>query len=104
MLTEIRQNSIWKALEDFNLGIGSDSRNPNTKPLLIKKGTLLVWECDADNGNVWFNVELDGIKYRGKKESGHVLNLVKRDLIEFVKNQKGFLVYDINYINHYLNQ
>lgn len=104
MLTEIRENSIWKSLQDFNLGVGSDSRNPNSKPLFIKKGTFLVWECDAPNGNVWFNVEIDNVKYRGKTESGCILNLVKRGLIDFVRNQKGALIYGPNYINQFINQ
>jgi hypothetical protein len=103
MITEIRINSIWEALEDFNLGIGSHSQNPNSKSLLIKRGTILVWDEDSPSGNVWFNVEIDGVKHRGKKESGCILNLVSRDLIQLVDNGRGFVIYPQEYVKRYLN-
>jgi hypothetical protein len=103
MNKEIRTNSKWEALEDFKIYVGSDTRNHNYTSVLIKKGTFLFWEDDALNGNVWFNVEIEGIKYRGKKESGCILNLVKRDLIKLIDNGQSFVIYSQNYVNKYLN-
>lgn len=103
MQTEIRTNSIWEALEDFTIGIGSHSQNPNSTSLLVKKGTLLKWDEDSPNGNVWFYVEIGGVQYRGKKESGCILNLINRDLIRLVDNGRGFVVYGQEYVKRYLS-
>ena len=103
MITEIRMNSKWEALRDFSIGIGSHAWNPNTTSLLIKKGTILKWDDDAPNGNVWFYVEIDGVKHRGKKESGCILNLVSRDLIQLVDNGRGFIIYPQEYVKRYLS-
>ena len=103
MITEIRMNSKWEALEDFSIGIGSHSQNPNSTNLLIKRGTILVWDEDSPSGNVWFYVEIDGVKHRGKKESGCILNLVSRDLIQLVDNGRGFVIYPQEYVKRYLS-
>lgn len=103
MNTEIRMHSLWEALQDFTIGIGSNSLNPNSTSLLIKKGTLLKWDEDSPNGNVWFYVEVGGVQYRGKKESGCILNLVKRDLIQLIDNGNSSVVYGQEYIKRYLD-
>lgn len=102
MIKEIRTNSKWEALQDFTIGIGSHTRNPNTTSLHIPKGDVLTWEDDSLDGNVWFNVEIEGKKYRGKKESGCILNLVKRDLIQLIDNGNDFVIYSENYVKRYL--
>lgn len=104
MIKEIRTNSKWEALQDFTIGIGSHTRNPNTTSLHISKGDVLIWEDDSLDGNVWFNVELEGygMKHRGKIQSGCILNLVKRDLIQLVDNGNGFVIYSENYVKRYL--
>jgi hypothetical protein len=103
MNTEIRMNSKWEALRDFSIGIGSHSQNPNSTNLIIKRGSILVWDDDAPNGNVWFYVEIDGVKHRGKIESGSILNLINRDLIQLVDNGRGFVIYTEAYVKRYLN-
>jgi hypothetical protein len=103
MLTEIRKNSKWEALKDFNIGIGSHSQNPNTTRLLIKKGTFLVWDEDSLNGNVWFYVVVDGIKHRGKIECGCILNAVKDNRIQLIDNGQGFAIYGPSSIKRYLH-
>ena len=103
MTTEIRTNSIWEALEDFKIYVGSDSRNPNSTSVLVKKGTLLKWDEDSPSGNVWFYFEIGGVQYRGKKESGCILNLINRDLIGLVDNGIGFVIYPEQYVKRYLS-
>lgn len=102
MQTEIRRNSIWEALEDFKIYVGSDSRNPNSTSVLLRKGTLLKWEEDSPSGNVWFYFEIGGVQYRGKKESGCILNLINRDLIQLVDNGNSSVVYGQEYVKRYL--
>ena len=63
-ITEIRYGSYWVATMEFSIGIGSNSMNPNTKPLNIPIGTILQWDEDSRSGNVWFNVEIDGDSIR----------------------------------------
>ena len=104
MITEIRYNSKWVAMEDFSIGIGSHSRNPNTTSLQIPAGTTLRWEDDAPNGNVWFNVEIDGEKHRGKIESGAITNVIKSGRISpYGNNERGFIAYDGEYLQKLLN-
>jgi hypothetical protein len=102
MLTEIRKNSKWEALKDFNIGIGSDCRNPNTNRLPIKRGTILVWDEDSPSGNVWFYVEIEGVKHRGKIECGCILNAVKDNIIQLIDNGQGFVIYGPSSIKRYL--
>lgn len=102
MITEIRYNSKWTAIEDFSIGIGSHSRNPNTTSLPIPVGTMLTWEDDAPNGNVWFNVEIDGEKYRGKVECGRITNLINRGRISLSNNGNGFIAYQGNFLQNLL--
>lgn len=102
MNTEIRMHSLWEALQDFTIGIGSNSINPNSTSLLIKKGTLLKWDEDSPSGNVWFYVEVGGVQYRGKTESGCILNLIKRDLIQLIDNGRLFVIYPQEYVKKYL--
>jgi hypothetical protein len=104
MLTEIRKNSKWEALKDFNIGIGSHSQNPNTTNLLIKKGTFLIWDEDSPNGNVWFYVVVDGIKHRGRIECGCILNAVKDNRIQLIDNGQGFTIYGLSSINRYFHR
>ena len=103
MITEIRYNSKWVAMEDFSIGIGSNSRNPNTTSLQIPAGTTLRWEDDAPNGNVWFNVEIDGEKYRGKVECGRITNLINRGRISLADNGNGFVAYSGEYLQKLLS-
>ena len=103
MQTEIRRNSLWEALQDFTIGIGSDTRNPNSTSILVKKGTILKWDEDSPSGNVWFYFEIGGVQYRGKKESGCILNLVKRDLIQLIENGNSSVVYGQEYVKRYLD-
>lgn len=103
MITEIRYNSNWTAMEDFSIGIGSHSRNPNTTSLQIPSGTTLRWEEDAPNGNVWFNVEIDGEKYRGKIECGRITNLINRGRISLADNGNGFIAYQGEYLKKLLS-
>lgn len=103
MITEIRYNSKWTAMDDFSIGIGSDSRNPNTTSLKIPEGTTLRWEEDAPNGNVWFNVEIDGKKYRGKVESGRITNLINRGRISLADNGNGIVAYQGEYLKKLLS-
>ena len=103
MITEIRMNSKWEALRDFSIGIGSHAWNPNTTSLLIIKGTILKWDDDAPNGNVWFYVEIDGVKHRGKTESGSILNLVKSGFIQLIDNGQSYRVYSKEYVERYFS-
>jgi hypothetical protein len=104
MITEIRYGSKWVGIKEFSIGIGSNSMNPNTKSLKIPLGTILQWEEDSPNGNVWFNVELDGKKYRGKIESGAITNVIKRGNISlYGNNEKGLIAYDGEYLQKLLN-
>lgn len=102
-MKEIRLNSKWIALKDFSIGIGSTCRNPNTTRLFIAKGTTLVWEDDSPSGNVWFNVEIDGFKYRGKIESGCITNVIKDGKIELLDNGNDFVIYDGEFLQKLLN-
>ena len=90
-------------MEDFSIGIGSDSRNPNTTSLPIPLGTTLRWEEDAPNGNVWFNVEINGEKYRGKIECGRITNLIKRGRISLSDNGNGFIAHEGEYLKKLLS-
>jgi hypothetical protein len=101
-LTEIRMGSKWKTLQPFSIGIGSHSQNPNTTSLNIPIGTIIQWEDDSRNGNVWFNVILNDIKYRGKVESGAITNVIKRGLIELHESGKGFVIYNGEYLQKLL--
>lgn len=103
MINEIRKMSKWVANTDMSIGIGSHSRNPNTTSLPIPAGTILTWEDDAPNGNVWFHVELDGEKYRGKIECGAITNLIRRGKISLYDNGNGFRVYSGEYLQKLLN-
>ena len=102
MNTEIRMNSKWEALKDFSIGIGSHAWNPNTNSLIVEKGTILTWDDDAPNGNVWFYVEIDGIKHRGKTQSGSILNLVKSGFIKLFENGNSYRIYSEAYVKRYL--
>ena len=103
-MTEIRYGSKWVAIMEFSIGIGSNSMNPNTKSLKIPLGTILQWEEDSRNGNVWFNVEIDGEKYRGKIESGAITNVIKSGRISlYGNNEKGIIAYGGEYLQKLLN-
>jgi flagellar hook assembly protein FlgD len=105
MITEIRYGSKWVAIMEFSICIGSNSMNPNTKSLKIPLGTILQWEEDSKNGNVWFNVEIDGEKYRGKIESGAITNVIKSGRISpYGNNEKGIIAYDGEYLQKLLNK
>jgi hypothetical protein len=103
MITEIRYNSKWVAMDDFSIGIGSNSMNPNTTSLSISSGTILRWEEDSRNGNVWFNVEIDGQKYRGKIECGSITNLINRGRISLADNGNGIIAYKGEYLQKLLS-
>lgn len=103
MISEIRMMSKWIANTDMSIGIGSHTRNPNTTSLPIPAGTILTWEDDAPNGNVWFHVELDGEKYRGKIECGRITNLINRGRISLSDNGNGFIIYDGEYLKKLLS-
>lgn len=103
-MTEIRYGSNWVAMMEFSIGIGSHSMNPNTKSLKIPLGTILQWEGDSPNGNVWFNVKIDGEKYRGKIESGAITNVIKSGRISpYGDNEKGIIAYYGEYLQKLLN-
>jgi hypothetical protein len=103
-ITEIRYGSYWVATMEFSIGIGSNSMNPNTKPLNIPIGTILQWEEDSRNGNVWFNVEIDGKKHRGLTQSGNIVNVIKSGRISpYGNNEKGFIAYSGEYLQKLLN-
>jgi hypothetical protein len=103
-ITEIRYGSYWVATMEFSIGIGSNSMNPNTKPLNIPIGTILQWEEDSRNGNVWFNVEIDGEKYRGLTQSGNIVNVIKSGRISpYGNNEKGIIAYEGEYLQKLLN-
>lgn len=90
MLTEIRYSSKWIAIRHFTIGIGSNTRNPNSIDLPIPKGTILKWDGDSDNGNVWFIVTISETEeYRGKIESGIITNVINDGKIELVENGNG---------------
>ncbi len=103
-MNEIRINSTWVALKDFSIGIGSHSRNPNTTSLMIPKGTLLKWDSDSASGNVWFRVEIEGVKHRGKIESGCITNVIRHGKIELKDNGKDFVIYDGDYLKKLLTK
>ena len=102
-ITEIRYYSKWVALKDFSIGIGSHSMNPNTTSLPIPKGTVLTWEENSPNGNVWFNVEIDGIKHRGKIESGSIINVINSNKITLLDNGINIIAYEGDYLKKLLN-
>lgn len=97
-ITEIRSGSKWKAEIDTSFGIGSHSRNPNSTDLKIPKGTILTWDGDAPNGNVWFKATIDGEEYRGKMESGSIINEINRGEISLFDNGNGARVYHGEYL------
>jgi hypothetical protein len=101
-MNEIRINSTWVALKDFSIGIGSHSRNPNTTSLRIPKGTLLKWDDDSPSGNVWFRVEIEGVKHRGRVQSGRITNVIKDGKIGLKDNGKDFVIYDGDYLKKLL--
>jgi len=104
IITEIRYGSNWVATMEFNIGVGSDCRNPNPKPLKVPIGTILQWEGDSRDGNVWFNVQIDGEKHRGKIESGAITNVIKSGRISlYGNNEKGFIAYSGEYLQKLLN-
>jgi len=102
MITEIRMFSKWRASKDMSIGIGSDTRNPNTKPLHVPKGTILIWEEDSRNGNVWFYVTIDGESHRGKIECGSITNLIKQGDIELFDNENRSIIYSGEYLQRLL--
>jgi hypothetical protein len=103
-ITEIRYGSKWVATMEFSIGIGSNSMNPNTKPLNIPIGTILQWDEDSRSGNVWFNVEIDGEKHRGKIEAGAITNVIKSGRISpYGNNEKGFIAYSGERLQELLN-
>jgi hypothetical protein len=103
-ITEIRYGSNWVATMEFNIGVGSDCRNPNPKPLKVPIGTILQWDEDSRDGNVWFNVEIDGEKYRGLTQSGNIVNVIKSGRISpYGNNEKGFIAYSGEYLQKLLN-
>lgn len=76
---------MWEVLLDnFSIGIGSHSRNPNASSLLIPKGTHVHWESDSNNGNVWFKTRLNGVSYRGCVESGSIEGVLKRGFLKLI--------------------
>jgi hypothetical protein len=101
-MTDVKTNSKWIAEKEFSIGIGSHSQNPNTTSLRIPKGTALIWDGDSPNGNVWFKLNLGGVDYRGKIESGSILNVLKADKISLLDNGNGFTVYSEKYVKNYL--
>ena len=103
-ITEIRYGSKWIAVEDMSIGIGSNSRNPNTTSLRIPKGTILTWDDDSPSGNVWFYATIDDIKYRGKIESGRITNIINRNRIELHDNGKGIIAYDGEFLKKLLTK
>lgn len=104
MIKEIRKFSKWRAVKDMSIGIGSHSRNPNTTSLPIPKGTILTWDDDAPNGNVWFYATIDGEKHRGKIECGRITNLIKDNEIELVDNGDNHIVYGEAFVKQLLNR
>jgi hypothetical protein len=52
---------------------------------------------------VWFNVEIDGEKYRGKVECGRITNLINRGRISLADNGNGFAVYSGEYLQKLLS-
>lgn len=104
MIKEIRMFSKWRAVEDMSIGIGSHSMNPNTTNLPIPKGTILTWDDDAPNGNVWFYATIDGVKHRGKIECGRITNLIKDNRIELVDNGDSHVVYGQTFLELLLNR
>lgn len=100
MITEIRYGSKWAALEDFTMG--RDIGNPNTTSIKIAKGTTLTWEDDSPSGNVWFNVEIDGEKHRGKIQCGAITNAIKIGKISLLDNGHGITAYKGDYLQRLL--
>lgn len=68
----------------FSLTIGSHTQNLNGTQLVLPKGTILTFESEANNGNVWFTFKHPQTKeqIRGKSESGSVLNMLQGGLIK----------------------
>jgi hypothetical protein len=99
--TYIGFGSKWMAMVDMSITIGSHTRNPNGTSLHIPFGTILKWEDDAPNGNVWFNTTIDGENYRGKIESGKITNLIRRGSIAMVQNGST-LIYGNPYLQKLL--
>jgi hypothetical protein len=99
----IKFRSQWMASKDMSIGIGSHSTNPNTTSLQIPQGTILTWDDDAPNGNVWFYVTIYGKKYRGKVECGRITNLIKRGTIELFNEGNGPSVYSGDYLKRLLS-
>jgi len=98
----IRYNSEWEALVDFMITIDSTTTSPMGKSFLIPKGTILKWEDDAPNGNVWFNFVVNGDKRRGKIESGVITNVIKSGRIKLFKEGNGFVAYGEEYLKKLL--
>lgn len=98
MITQINFRSKWLATEDTHIWIDSNSTNPNSTRLSIPSGTILTWDDDAPNGNVWFYVNIDGKDYRGKRECGYITNLIKSGEIELLDNGNGRTAYTNNFL------
>jgi hypothetical protein len=104
MITEIKMHSKWMAIDDFSIGIGSHSMNPNTTSLPVPRGTILTWDEDSRNGNVWFYVDIDGVKHRGKVECGSITKLINQKKISLHDNGRGFAIYSGDYLQKLLNK
>lgn len=102
-MKEIRKNSKWVTSEDFYLLIGSTTQNPNSKKLALPAGHIITWDEDAPNGNVWFYTELNGVKYRGKRECGTIKNLIKNKSIKLHEMGNGFVIYHGDYLVEIFN-
>ena len=103
VINEIKTNSTWEALKDFEVEIDSTTRYSGKK-LVIPKGTQLQWLEDSRNGNVFFKFEIDGKKYDGKIESGNIINVINSGKIGFVKDSKyGIVVYNKEYLKNKLD-
>lgn len=103
VINEIKTNSTWEALKDFEVEIDSTTRYSG-KSLVIPKGTQLQWLEDSRNGNVFFKFEIDGKKYDGKIESGNIINVINSGKIGFVKDSKyGIVVYNKEYLKNKLD-
>ena len=62
-------------LTSLTLGFGSHVGNRQPKSYkTYPKGSMLMYESSAANGNVWF---IDSANNRGKIEAGHISCLVK---------------------------
>jgi hypothetical protein len=101
-INEIKRRSKWILLKDMGVTIDSHTQNPNGKNLIIPQGTIITWEDDAPNGNVWFNFELNGVKYRGKKECGRIFSVINDGYISLQDNGNSFTAYDKDFCIKYL--